>query len=93
MKVEETAEEKLAAAEAELVTAQTIFQGANHALKRFDGDFPLPDAEQERERAFLKQAQSEALANLKEKEQIAKWIRDELYAANRHWGRSEPWRK
>jgi hypothetical protein len=45
MKIDHTAQEKFAAASDELVSAQVAFQRANRALKQFDRENPVRDAD------------------------------------------------
>ena len=92
----QTPEEKLEAAEAELATARAIFKARNHALKEFDRDhygILVLSAEEARERALLKRDQREALAQLREIEEIQKFQYHTLYSMKHHLGRSDEfWR-
>ena len=94
MKLEQTPQAKLKAVTAEMINAQTLFQSFNHKLKQFDFEHPILDAELEQERESLRILYQQALENLREKEEIQKFMHHELFAMNQQWGRGpEPWRR
>jgi hypothetical protein len=94
MKIDHTAQEEFAAASDELVSAQVAFQRANRALKQFDRENPVRDADVLERSESLQILYEQALENLREKEEIQKFMHHELFAMNQQWGRGpEPWRR
>jgi hypothetical protein len=86
---ERTSIERLADASRELTSAQNTFQTFNHQLKQFDVEHSGSlTTEEATERESLLTLQQEALADLKEKEEIQKFAHHEVYAQAQSWGRS-----
>lgn len=91
---EQTPEEKLEVATAELTESQVLFASLHRKLRLFDIQHPVLDTQELiEERAWLKQLHDEARLAMKEKYQIQRFMHHECYAMNQKWGRVEPWRK
>ena len=84
---EQTPQERFAAADSELTSARIAYFEAKRALKRFDMENPILDAELTEEREYLQTAQSQAMEIIKEKEQVQRFMHHELYAMQQKWGR------
>ena len=86
---ERTGQDGLEDATRDLTAAQTLFQNFNRQLKRFESDHPgALTAEKAAELESLSVLQQQALADLKEKEEIQKFAHHEVYAQQQRWGRS-----
>jgi len=87
-KLLQTQQEKYAAANDELVHAQFAFRLANQNLKRFDAENPVQTLAVLKRRGGLQILYEQALANLREKEQVQRFMHHELFAMDQGWGRS-----